>query len=65
MYTELQGKTVQKGQEFGRFKFGGSDIILLFENAPDLYLFKNDPTHTPIHFQYGQTVGYWNVANED
>ena len=64
MYTELQGKNVIKGQEFGKFKFGGSDIILLFQKAPDLYLFKKDPSHNPIHFQYGQTVAYWNEAKQ-
>tara|TARA_Y100000385_G_C13106454_1_gene648239 strand:+ start:2094 stop:3581 length:1488 start_codon:yes stop_codon:yes gene_type:complete len=65
MYTKLEGKTVQKGQEFGKFRFGGSDIILLFENTPNLYLFKKDPSHKPIHFQYGQTVSYWNYTSED
>ncbi|MFT5821877.1 MAG: phosphatidylserine decarboxylase [Crocinitomix sp.] len=65
MMTELKGQNVIKGQEFGKFKFGGSDIILLFQKAPDLYLFKRDPAHAPIHFQYGQTVAYWNEANQD
>lgn len=61
MYTDLQGKTVAKGQEFGKFKFGGSDIIMLFEKPPtELYMFQNDPGHNPIHFQYGQTSVYWN-----
>ncbi len=61
MYTELQGKRVVKGQEFGKFKFGGSDIIMLFQKPPtELYMFKNDPGHNPIHFQYGQTSVYWN-----
>lgn len=50
-----------KGQEFGKFQFGGSDVILLFEKNPDLYLFKNNPGLDPIYFQYGQTVAYWNV----
>lgn len=61
MYKHLKGKTVAKGQEFGKFKFGGSDIIMLFQKAPDLYLFKNDPSHNPIHFQYGQTSAYWKI----
>jgi hypothetical protein len=61
MYTDLQGKSVVKGQEFGKFKFGGSDIIMLFEKPPqDLYMFQKDPSHNPIHFQYGQTSVYWN-----
>lgn len=61
MYTHLEGETVVKGQEFGKFRFGGSDIIMLFEKSPqELYLFKEDPGHNPIHFQYGQTAVYWN-----
>lgn len=66
MYTEkLQpGSEVVKGQEFGKFKFGGSDIILLFQKAPDLYLYEEDPSHIAIHFQYGQTVAYWNERHE-
>jgi phosphatidylserine decarboxylase len=61
MYTELQGKEVVKGQEFGKFRFGGSDIIMLFEKPPqELYMFQNDPSLKPIHFQYGQTAVYLN-----
>jgi len=61
MNTQLKGQNVMKGQEFGKFRFGGSDIIMLFQKAPkDLYLFKKDPGHVPIHFQYGQTAVYWN-----
>jgi len=60
MNENLKGQSVIKGQEFGKFRFGGSDIIMLFQKTPDLYLFKNDPSHTPIHFQYGQTAVYWN-----
>lgn len=55
----IANEDVEKGQEFGKFRFGGSDIILVFEQAPeDLYMFKNDPSHNPIHFQYGQTAIY-------
>ena len=61
MYTELQGQKVVKGQEFGKFRFGGSDIIMLFEKPPhELYMFQKNPSHIPIHFQYGQTSIYWN-----
>lgn len=61
MYTHLDGQDVVKGQEFGKFSFGGSDIIMLFEKEPEeLYLFKEDPGHNPIHFQYGQPAVYWN-----
>ena len=58
--VNLTGKKVVKGQEFGKFRFGGSDIIMLFEHPPqDLYMFQNDPSHNPIHFQYGQTSVYY------
>ncbi len=54
-------KYVVKGEEFGKFRFGGSDIIMLFEKPPqDLYMFRKDPSHIPIHFQYGQTSVYYN-----
>jgi phosphatidylserine decarboxylase len=61
MYTKLKGKKVKKGDEFGKFKFGGSDTILLFQKNPNLYLWKNDPGHQPIHFQFGQVSAYWDV----
>ncbi|MFA0961043.1 phosphatidylserine decarboxylase [Roseivirga sp. BDSF3-8] len=64
MYTNLKGQNVLKGQEFGKFRFGGSDIIMLFQKNPGLFLFKKDPGHTPIHFQYGQAAAYWNLQNE-
>jgi phosphatidylserine decarboxylase precursor len=55
------GQEVVKGKEFGKFRFGGSDIIMLFEKPPkDLYMYKRDPGHIPIHFQYGQTAIYLN-----
>ena len=57
MNPGLQGKEVVKGQEFGKFQFGGSDIIMLFEKCPEeLYLYKEDPRHNAIHFQYGQAA---------
>jgi len=61
MYSKLRGRKVNKGDEFGKFMFGGSDIILLFEKNPNLYLWKKDPAHNPIHFQYGQVSAYWSV----
>ncbi len=64
MYTHLEGQQGVKGQEFGKFQFGGSDIILLFEKNPDLYLFKRDPGHQPIHFQYGQVAAYWDLKEQ-
>ncbi len=64
MYTKLEGKPVKKGDEFGRFMFGGSDIILLFQKNPNLYLWKTDPSHNPIHFQFGQVSAYWDVGQQ-
>jgi phosphatidylserine decarboxylase len=64
MYTKLKGKNVKKGDEFGKFMFGGSDTILLFQKNPDLYLWKTDPSHNPIHFQFGQVSAYWKVKND-
>ena len=64
MYHHLLDKEVEKGDEFGKFKFGGSDIIVLFQKNPDLYLWKKDPSHNPIHFQYGQVSAYWNVGEQ-
>ena len=61
MYTKLKGKKVNKGDEFGKFLFGGSDTILLFQKNPDLYLWEKDPAHNPIHFQFGQVSAYWKV----
>jgi phosphatidylserine decarboxylase len=31
--TVTEGQQVEKGQEFGYFQFGGSDIILLFQEG--------------------------------
>ena len=64
MYHHLLDKKVEKGDEFGKFKFGGSDIIVLFQKNPELYLWKKDPSHNPIHFQYGQVSAYWNVGEQ-
>jgi len=61
---DLEGKTVAKGDEFGKFLFGGSDTILLFQKNPNLYLWKNDPGHNPIHFQFGQVAAYWDVNQQ-
>lgn len=61
---KLKGRKVRKGDEFGKFMFGGSDTILLFQKNPNLYLWKNDPGHTPIHFQFGQVCAYWDVRKQ-
>jgi phosphatidylserine decarboxylase len=33
--TSLEGKSMGKGDEFGYFQFGGSDIIILFQEGVD------------------------------
>lgn len=60
MYDGLVGQTVHKGDEFGYFGFGGSDIILLFEANANLKLLEYDNQNVPIHFLYGQAAAYWN-----
>ncbi|MDG1331812.1 MAG: phosphatidylserine decarboxylase [Crocinitomicaceae bacterium] len=61
---KLKGRKVAKGDEFGKFKFGGSDTILLFQKNPNLYLWTKDPGHAPIHFQFGQVAAYWDVSKQ-
>ena len=60
MDDTLVGQTVSKGDEFGYFGFGGSDIIMLFEQNANLELLKYDSQNNPIHFLYGQVAAYWN-----
>lgn len=60
MDDTLVGQTVSKGDEFGYFGFGGSDIIMLFEPNANLALLKYDSQNNPIHFLYGQVAAYWN-----
>lgn len=60
----LTGQDVAKGDEFGKFMFGGSDTILLFQKNPNLYLWKKDPSHAPIHFQFGQVAAYWDQSQQ-
>ncbi len=35
MLTAVEGKHMAKGEEFGYFQFGGSDIIILFQQGVD------------------------------
>ncbi len=61
MYTELAHQVLEKGYEFGKFAFGGSDIIMLFEKDPALYLneYLDNKSKTPIHFKYGEAAALW------
>ncbi|CAM1374033.1 phosphatidylserine decarboxylase [Tenacibaculum xiamenense] len=56
---DLSGKNVCKGQELGKFAFGGSDIILLFEKNANLQLKKFGNDEAPIHFKYGEIIAKW------
>lgn len=67
MYTDqLQGQNVVKGQEFGYFAFGGSDIIMLFEQPASALKFVTTVANAevpdsysnvaPFHFKYGEVA---------
>ncbi len=49
------GKTLLKGDEFGYFLFGGSDIIMLFQQGINLNLIEKE-----VHYKYGTKVGECN-----
>ena len=54
----IEGEIVTKGWEFGRFKFGGSDIILLFDKRATLhfnYDEKMEKEHN-MHYTFGETI---------
>ena len=56
----LEGEIIAKGWEFGRFKFGGSDIILLFDKRATLhfnYDEKMKKEHN-MHYTFGETIGH-------
>lgn len=56
------GQKISKGDEFGYFKFGGSDIILLFQANQKLGLVTVDTDKkTPFSFRVGNAVAYWNA----
>lgn len=56
------GQKISKGDEFGYFKFGGSDIILLFQANQKLGLVMVDTDKkTPFSFRVGNAVAYWNA----
>jgi phosphatidylserine decarboxylase precursor len=54
--TAVVGSNLSKGDEFGYFLFGGSDIIMLFQEGIDLKLNKK-----PEHHNYGRTIGTCNA----
>jgi phosphatidylserine decarboxylase precursor len=55
----LTGTEIKKGDEFGHFAFGGSDIIMLFEKSPEeLYFIQNNQAQA-FHFKYGEAAVFW------
>ncbi|MBO6761069.1 MAG: phosphatidylserine decarboxylase, partial [Roseivirga sp.] len=67
VHMELQnGALVNKGDEFGYFAFGGSDIIMVFERPQEALRFvkhwdnrqvnatDEQKQIAPFHFKYGQ-----------
>ena len=55
----LEGEIHTKGWEFGRFKFGGSDIIILFDkHAKVEFNYDDVPVEDkPRHYRFGETIG--------
>nr|WP_321357863.1 phosphatidylserine decarboxylase [uncultured Draconibacterium sp.] len=51
--TAVEGAYLNKGDEFGYFLFGGSDIILLFEAQSDVTI----NTAPGIHYNSGMCIG--------
>lgn len=60
VHMELEeGQVIEKGDEFGYFAFGGSDIILVFEHPQNDLLFIKEwadasGSAAPFHFKYGE-----------
>ena len=53
MNVGLEGQVVKKGQEFGRFKFGGSDIAMLFKKPMNRLKFERTTEVDAPHFTLG------------
>ena len=51
--TAEVGTTLHKGEEFGYFLFGGSDIIILFEPRRVRLT-----AEIGVHYNQGQKIGY-------
>lgn len=59
--TVENGQSVKRGEEVGYFKFGGSTIILLFENEKfklDSDLINNSKTKVETLIRVGQSIGH-------
>ena len=51
--TAQAGAVLRKGEEFGYFSFGGSDIIVMFEQIADVSL----TAEVGVHYKQGETIG--------
>lgn len=56
--TAEEGTVLVKGDEFGYFAFGGSDIIMLFEKEVELNARAN------THYKQGEPIGYSKAVRE-
>lgn len=61
--TAAVGSTLQKGEEFGYFLFGGSDIIVLFQKDVAKTILQrpeHGPSSDPNYFHYGVKIAELN-----
>jgi phosphatidylserine decarboxylase len=58
--TPIEGDTLVKGEEFGYFAFGGSDMIMMFEKGKvkksDFITKKGKPVEEGKHYKQGEQV---------
>lgn len=55
--TAEVGVTLHKGEEFGYFQFGGSDFVMVFEQASNVHLFWQPGVHVRQGTAIGQAYG--------
>lgn len=54
--TAVEGSYLNKGEEFGYFLFGGSDMILLFEAGSDVVITSAPGIHTNAGMAIGEVI---------
>ena len=58
--TAEEGVTLRKGEEISYFQFGGSDVLLLFQNKANV----NITAHPRTHYRMGNVIGHAYPAGE-
>ncbi|KAF7590204.1 hypothetical protein BBP40_003135 [Aspergillus hancockii] len=53
---ELQGQTIEKGEELSNFAFGGSDCVIMFEQKAKVSGFPDSDPASREHFFYGEKL---------